>query len=134
MPSSCKFVCVCAWTGLDGTDYQFRLRRRLVQLLPLIITNPTQKSTVPPTHRVGYGTSEATGQDFWIAKNSWGRGWGENGFIRLLRGKNLCGLATAASIPIGAYGGNATALLEARKVCLVLCFCVNGCDMCIQDT
>lgn len=40
---------------------------------------------------------------------------GEGGFIRLARNKNLCGLATAPSVPLGAYGGNATALLEARK-------------------
>lgn len=66
---------------------------------------------------MGYGTDAETGRDFWIAKNSWGSAWGEGGYIRLLRNRNLCGLATAPSIPLGAYGGSATALLEARKVC-----------------
>lgn len=46
---------------------------------------------------VGYGTEG--GQDFWKIKNSWGEVWGEKGYIRLARGKDLCGLANAASFP-----------------------------------
>ena len=36
---------------------------------------------------VGYTT------DAWIVKNSWGRGWGDKGYIYLERGHNTCGLA-----------------------------------------
>jgi cathepsin L len=46
---------------------------------------------------IGYGTDGS--QDYWLVKNSWGTSWGESGTIRLIRNKNECGIAAAASYP-----------------------------------
>ncbi|CAM8986643.1 unnamed protein product [Rhodiola kirilowii] len=52
---------------------------------------------------VGYDT-DSDGTKHWIMKNSWGKSWGENGYIRLERGvsasEGLCGLAMDASYPV----------------------------------
>lgn len=34
----------------------------------------------------GYGTDAATGEPFWLGRNSWGTAWGERGWFRLHRG------------------------------------------------
>jgi C1A family cysteine protease len=48
---------------------------------------------------VGYGTDTSVGKDYWIFKNMWGTGWGDKGFIKLVRNKNQCGIVTSKDFP-----------------------------------
>ncbi|XP_030379623.1 cathepsin L1 [Scaptodrosophila lebanonensis] len=43
---------------------------------------------------IGYG------KDYWILKNWWGEKWGERGYMKLRKGRNLCGVANYAAYAV----------------------------------
>eukprot|EP00536_Pseudo-nitzschia_multiseries_P002384 jgi/Psemu1/251601/estExt_Genewise1Plus.C_310100 len=75
---------------------------------------------------VGYDQEDVTNENgdvetirYWIARNSWGEGWGENGFARIKRGPGgkgvpgVCGIARSPSVALGGlYRQNRTEPLK----------------------
>jgi len=47
---------------------------------------------------VGYGTD--SGKNYWTVRNSWGGSWGEQGYIRMVRDKNMCAIGSGPNYPI----------------------------------
>ena len=63
------------------------------------IMNGTDCSKITANHAVllvGWGVEPTTGTKYWIIKNSWGPSWGENGYIRIVRGSNACNVERLA--------------------------------------
>ena len=54
---------------------------------------------------IGWGVEN--GIDYWKVTNSWNRYWGEDGFFRIVRGTNECGIERAiiASAPDAIWHG-----------------------------
>jgi len=49
---------------------------------------------------VGYDTDSASGLPYYLVKNSWGTSFGIKGYFKIVRGKNMCGIASCSSYPI----------------------------------
>lgn len=51
----------------------------------------------------GYGTARyKSGRtvDYWLCKNSWSTQWGDGGYFKMVRGKNMCGLTSYLIYPL----------------------------------
>ena len=57
----------------------------------------TQQDVNHAVLAVGYGTEN--GMDYWLVKNSWSDTWGDEGFFKIERGVNMCGIAMCNSHP-----------------------------------
>lgn len=85
-------IAVC----IDASQYSFQLYKSGIYSEPLCQTHTPDHAVLV----VGYGTDEFQ-QDYYIIKNSWGKSWGEHGYMRIARNHgNHCGIAFLASYPI----------------------------------
>ncbi|XP_021728537.1 zingipain-2-like [Chenopodium quinoa] len=79
--------------GLDGSGFDF------LQYQSGVFHGECGNDITHAVTAIGYGTS-TDGIDYWLVKNSWGESWGENGYMRIIRGQNKCGLTLDASYPV----------------------------------
>lgn len=49
---------------------------------------------------IGWGYDRRFKLPYWLVKNSWTDGWGDQGYIRIERGRDVCGMERAVRYPL----------------------------------
>ena len=70
------------WVFGDFSNYQSGVYKR----------TSTTFSGAHAVKIIGWGVDKESGEKYWTIANSWGPDWGENGFFRIARGINECGI------------------------------------------
>ncbi|XP_049319897.1 procathepsin L-like [Astyanax mexicanus] len=81
--------------GIDVSRITFRLYDSGVYDDPFCSSSSLNHAVLV----VGYDVT-VNGQEYWLVKNSWGVAWGEKGYIKMARNKNMCGIASNAVYPV----------------------------------
>lgn len=78
--------------SIDASDDSFRFYSGGVYHNPGCHTDPAELD-----HAViisGYGATQDDGTEYWLVKNIWSPYWGEDGYLRMTRKGNDCGVAS----------------------------------------
>ena len=70
--------------GVDASDMAFKFYKKG------IIKKRCGDTIDHAVLAVGYGTDNGT--DYWLVKNSWNEEWGDNGYFKIARGTDECGI------------------------------------------
>jgi cathepsin B len=65
------------------------------------VYSPSRSARVVAGHAVslvGWGVDR--GVPYWLCQNSWGAGWGERGFFRIVRGADACGIESSSGLVV----------------------------------
>lgn len=83
-------------TVIDGSQYTFQAYSGGVYDDPSCSTEVVNQAV----NIIGFGHEGDWEVEYWIVRNSFGKEWGEGGYIRIFEAKNVCGIANRPFIPI----------------------------------